>query len=144
MGERPCACPANHAPCGIGGHGPRFEEDGPIQSLSRFKEKGKRANSIGGGLAFELSVPNVSLCPLAGVGYSRLHEEQLGQEATATQIVVPSESASANVLRLVRISSLLYSPNQRSCTSTRNSISTPLWQSAKRPTAQTSLAPISE
>jgi hypothetical protein len=46
-------------------------------------------NSFGGGVAFELAVPNVSMCPTARVVYNRVHEEGFGAEATVNQVIVP-------------------------------------------------------
>jgi hypothetical protein len=58
-------------------------------ALVKIDDVETSGNSLGGGLAFELSVPNVSICPGAGVSYLRFHEEEAGEEATITQTVVP-------------------------------------------------------
>ena len=46
-------------------------------------------NSFGGGVAFELAVPNISMCPTARVVYNRVHEEAFGAQVTVNQVVVP-------------------------------------------------------
>lgn len=67
---------------------------GPISlfgayELTNFDDIEQNANSFGAGVAFELSVPSISICPGAGVNYTRIHEEEAGEEATVSQIVVP-------------------------------------------------------
>jgi hypothetical protein len=58
-------------------------------ALVKIDDVETSGNSFGGGLAFELSMPSVSICPGAGVNYLRFHEEEAGEEVTITQTVVP-------------------------------------------------------
>jgi hypothetical protein len=49
----------------------------------------QNGNSFSGRAAYEVSVANVSVCPVTGIGYTRFHAEEDGESATATQMVVP-------------------------------------------------------
>lgn len=49
----------------------------------------ENANSFGGGLAWELSVPGLSICPVSGISYTRWSDRQSGVEVTVSATVIP-------------------------------------------------------
>jgi hypothetical protein len=83
---------------GTRGYGADFNANlaGPVSfilgySLVDIEDIDTNGNSFRGLAGFELSVPSVSMCPGAGVRYSRAHEasDVVQAEATATLITIP-------------------------------------------------------
>ena len=71
-----------------------FDLAGPLSigggyTMVDIENTSTNGNSFGGGVAFELSVPNISMCPTARVVYNRIHDESFGAQATVNQFVVP-------------------------------------------------------
>jgi hypothetical protein len=85
-------------------------------------------NHFSGRAAWELPVAQVSVCPTSGVGYTRFHEEQAGDEATVTSMVIPvglgfgkSLRAGENMsITLSAVPQYLYIKNRAETTGTVN------------------------
>ncbi len=74
------------------GAGVTADLTGPISlfgnySLVTIDDIDENANQFGGGIAMELSVPSVSICPVAGASYTRWSDSSAGVEATVTATV---------------------------------------------------------
>ncbi len=68
-------------------------------ALVKPDESETNGNHFQGRAAWEMSVAQLSVCPTTGVGYTRFHAEEGGEEATVSSTVIPVGLAFGKSLR---------------------------------------------